>query len=157
MDTDKVGDVPESLYDVLQLKDKSGYELVVCYSLQLRHGLMGFFPAVFAEDVKRIVTTPDLLLLKKVWAMLTPRDSKVDITLFYINKQLMVGYAIVGTDEDELKRSKPEKLLSQEEFDQLYVAGGVVFRWAPGLIGNDMNADEFRQTIEAAQRQQAAA
>ncbi len=155
MDAKKLG-VPETLHDVLQLKDKSGYELTSCYSLQLKHGLMGYFPAVFARDLERIVTTPDLLLLKKVWAVLTPRDSKVDIQLFYINKQLMVGYPLGDASERDLKQSKPEKLLSQEEFDRLAAKGKKPFQWAPGLIGNDMNAEEFRQTIEAAQRQHAA-
>src|SRR3989344_3182882 len=138
--------VPETLYDVLQLKDKSGYELTVCYSLSLKHGLMGFFPAVFVGDIERIVTTPDLLLLKKVWAMLTPRHSKVDITLFYINKQFMIGYAVVETGEDDLKRSKPEKLFTQAEFNRLVAGGEKPFQWASGLVSNDMNAEEFRQT-----------
>lgn len=145
-------DVPKTLFDVLQLPDKSGYELVICYSLQLRHSLMGYFPAVFAGNLARIVTTPDLSLLKKVWAMLTPRDSKVDITLFYVNKQLMVGYAMNDASEYNLKQRKPEKLLTQEEFDQL-TTGENPFRWAPGLIGRDMNAEEFWQIIEEARHQ----
>ncbi|MCR4334016.1 MAG: hypothetical protein NUV60_03355 [Patescibacteria group bacterium] len=154
MDTKQLN-VPENFHELLQRPEKKDFEITAVYFLELSHahGLWGFFPAVFAADTKRMVLTPDVLLLKAVWETLTPRRSHIGQAYFCLNPALSIGYEVRGdSGSDEQKRSKPMQILTQEEFNRLIAEGGQPFQWAPGLVGDDMNADEFRQTIEAAQQ-----
>ena len=144
--------VPENLNELLQRPEKKDFGITVVYFLELSHGLMGFFPAVFTADTKRVVLTSDLLLLKAVWETLTPRRSQIGQAYFCLNPVLSIGYEVRGdSGGDEQKRSKPQQILTREEFDRLIAEVGEPFQWALGLVGDDMNANEFRQTIEAAQ------
>ncbi len=59
--------LPLNLFELLKGDWKSeGYELAKVYYIELDHGLMACYPAVFASDSKRMVYTDDLNLLKQV-------------------------------------------------------------------------------------------
>jgi hypothetical protein len=140
--------VPENLKELLA-GDKKGYEIKTVYFVELKHNLWGFFPAIVKSD-ERVVVTTDQDLLQKVWKTLSPRSSKMNSNLYYVNEELGVGFPILGTSDSEQKRSTPDKLLTTQEFESMIAADPHPFEWAPGLIGNDMNREEFLRTIQAA-------
>ncbi len=140
--TDENG-CPLNLFEVLK-GDPSSYELQVGYFLSLEHGLMGFFPAIFADDSKRVVVTLSKPLIEKVWKMLPPRKSRLSHNTFYVVKTHSVAFA----DVDDKERSGPDRYLTEEEFEQLTSdPENKPFKWAPGLIGNDMSSEEFLDAI----------
>lgn len=145
--------VPQNLKNLLESEEKRNYELTVVYLLELEHGLMGQFPAMF-RGTRHPVLTPNLELLAKVWRLLPPRRAKVNQGLFYINNVLGVGYPVLGSSEYDQEDSKPHELLTEREFEALVkTSGAEAFEWAPGLIGNDMSREEFIRTLEAARAQ----
>lgn len=129
-----------------------GYVLKWGYVLQLKHGLMGYFPAIVKNTKLQILST-DVELLKRVWKMLTPRQSEMTACLLYLNEKLQIAFPVLGTDQFYLKESQPLRLFLQADFDELTVGGKNPFGWAPGLVGDDMNLQEFRETIEAAAKE----
>lgn len=135
---------PKNLLELLK-GPETAYEIKQGYWLQLEHGLMGFFPAIFADDRKRLVITLDKELIVKVWRMLSPRRSKIGENLFYVVKDLGVAYANI----DDKEMSEPDRYLTQEEFDQLTADESArPFAWAPGLLGADMSEEDFIRSIE---------
>ncbi len=66
--------------------------------------------------------------------------------VFYVNEELMVGFPFVGAGSHQM--SEPERILTQAEFDKLMVADPHPFGWAPGLIGDDMNLEEFLKRFD---------
>jgi hypothetical protein len=143
-------DTPENLAELLK-GSQQGYEIRTGYSLQLKHGLMGYFPALY-KGTRDIVVAFDRQLAQEVWKTMSPRQSKLDEGRFYVNDQIGICYPILGTTKYEEEESKPIVFLTREEFTGLMAADQHPFEWAPGLIGNDMSLAEFRQTLEAAVR-----
>lgn len=45
---------------------------------------------------------------------------------------------------------KPKEILTREDFDKFTSGGEKPFKWAPGLVGDDMNHEEFSDTLKAA-------
>lgn len=119
------------------------------YSLQLTHGLMGYFP-VTVGDTERIVVTTDIKLIEDVWKTLPPRRSEISTCNFYVNEEIGIGFAVRGSTRSDNEQSEPFLLLGRAEFDALIAKDPHPFRWAPGLISNDMGHDEFIRTIELA-------
>ena len=142
---------PENLAELLNV-NQQGYELRTGYSLQLKHGLMGYFPALY-KGTRNIVVTLDHQIMQEVWKTLSPRRSQLDESQFYVNEQTGVCYPMLGTSKYEQEESKPIVFLTKDEFQQLIAADPHPFEWAPGLIGNDMSKAEFRQTLEAAAKE----
>ncbi len=139
--------VPLNRAELLK-KIPAGFEIKEYYYLQLDHGLMGFFPAVFVGS-KRVVITTDIELAKEAWGTMTPRKSKLSHNLGHVNEQLGIVYPILGDDQYEKEESKPLQLLTRTEFEGLLAVSPHPFQWAPGLLSNDMNADEFRELISS--------
>lgn len=117
------------------------WKIVPAYFLQLTHTCMGFFPACFEKE-KRVVICTKKELIEKVWKTLSPRKSKLDKVLFYVHNTEPVCYQADHFGGE--KYSKPEQLLTEEEFEKLLPGD---LRWAHGLVGGDMSAEEFAQTI----------
>ena len=138
----------QTLKDVLL--NQEGFELAIGYSLELTHGLMAYFPAIFAGTT-RIVFVFDLELLEAVWGMLSPRRSTVNKTLFYVNHSKGVAFPVsVREPLEELLKRTPAPVLTRSEFDQITADGVIPFAWAPGLIGDDMSFAEFQEALQAA-------
>ena len=140
------GSVPANLTELME-QSQADYKLQKAYFLELEHGLMGFFPAIF-RGTERIVITTDHALLQEIWRNLPPRQSKMRSNNFLVNDDLRVGFPILEDGQENY--SKPQRLLMREEFESL---GPTAFEWAPGLIGNDMNHEEFLRTLDVAIRQ----
>ncbi|MDE2311749.1 MAG: hypothetical protein KGJ93_01495 [Patescibacteria group bacterium] len=145
---------PANLAELLK-GNQQGYEIRTGYSLQLKHGLMGYFPAIYKQTEGRadIVVTFDRELMQEVWKTMSPRRSQLDESQFFVNQQTGVCYPMLGNTKYEQEHSEPIVFLTREEFVQLMAADPHPFEWAPGLIGNDMSLAEFRQTLEAAARE----
>ena len=129
------------------LKDEGkidDYEIKPVYYLELKHGLMGFFPAI-VDKPRRIILTKDKNLLEKIWRMLSPRSSKMDDNLFYVHKSEPVAYLAKDPYGDD--EATPYHLMTKEEYDLLVKENENPFQWAPGLVGNDMSPQEFLETI----------
>ncbi len=143
--TDEHG-IPLNLHELLK-GDLTGYVLKPIYSLELDHGLMGYFPAIFS-GTKRVVVTTDLYLLERVWHLLPVRDAKLQRQIAYVNED--IGISFVDTSEQwEKERSRPERLLKQEEFDGLR-AMEEPFAWASGLIGGgSVSRERFLKKLES--------
>lgn len=147
--------VPENLQELLD-SGETGYVLKEAHFLQLKHGLMGFFPALVG-DTKRIVISTDRSVVEEAWKKLPPRRSELVTANFYVNDSLNVAFPMLGTSRYDNERSKPLQLLEREEFERLAASGGAeAFRWAPGLISDDMTQEEFMRTIDAARASAAA-
>lgn len=126
--------VPATLFELLKGgRGAAGFSLGKVYFLELRHGLMGFFPAIFSADEGRIVVTANLELLERVWQMLEPHEANLRTATAYINETRGIFYV---DRERQIDREEevPRRLLTPEEFDSL--AGEErPFEWAFGLMG----------------------
>lgn len=147
---------PENLKALIE-SNPEGYKLRFIFSLQLKHGLMGYFPAIVAGS-RRVVLTLDKEALMKVWKSLSPRSSEMVTSLAYVNEETMTAYPILGTNKYDLEESKPQFLFSKEELELRLrckndMGGEPYFKWAPGLIGDEMSRAEFIETLEAAAKE----
>jgi hypothetical protein len=147
-------DLPKNIWELLG-GDHSDFRLAIGHYVELDHTLMGTFPAI-ERDSREMVLTTDFGLMREVCEMLTPRRSKFGTQLLYVNSE-GVAYSVLGIDEDSLKRGEPFQIMTRPRFNELKVASEKPFQWAPGLVGNDMNADEFREALEAAAKHHAEA
>ena len=142
--------VSKTLSEVLP--NQEGFELAVGYSLELSHRLMGYFPAIFT-GTKRTVLVFDRELLEAVWKLLSPRHSEINQGLFYVNHSEGIAFPLsVQRLLEDLLSMTPVEVLTWSEFDQVTANGATPFSWAAGLVGNDMTAEEFQETLQAAMR-----
>lgn len=126
--------VPDTLFELLKGDWQKEYRIVPVYFLELSHGVMGFFPAVFSSDTKRIIFTTDLRLLERVWQTLEPRHPKLRSQLAYVNEKL--GIAYMEPESPSMRgNQEPHKFLTVAEFDDLVKTEERPFQWAFGLIG----------------------
>ena len=134
--------VPGCLLGVLD-GDKSGYELSIIYFLEIKHGLMGTFPAISIDDRSIFITT-DLAVLEVLWQKLPRRDSKISRRIAYVNKETKVGFVLGSGDVAEDLARKPVRLFFM---DDLSKHPEEKFRWANGLIGADIDPECFKLII----------
>jgi hypothetical protein len=143
--------VPKHLKELLS-GDRTGYELMTCYVLEIRHSLMGFFPAI-RKGTKIIAIVSEKATIFRIWRSLAPKDSQLLASEYMVNKELGVVYHMKTSDFDQ-ERSRPHKLFSTEEVNALFEAEESPFEWAKGLIGASIPEKEFKVRIEAAARQE---
>jgi len=138
--------VPATLFELLKGNwEKEGYKLTKVYYLSLKHGLMGFFPAVFSLDKKRMIFVTDLHLLEKVWQILEPSEAKIGETIAYFNSELGIGYAD-AKEQYEREEREPFQALTTVEFKSLE-SKVKPFRWAPGLFGGGISRESFLKQL----------
>jgi hypothetical protein len=125
-----------------------GFRLAVAHYAELEHGLMGFFPAIESESGKMVMTL-DPELLKQVCATLTARRFKFGTQLVYVNLKTGVAYSIHDTDKKALEESTPFQIFTKARFDELDKKKQP-FKWAPGLVGAGMTAEEFEDALKSA-------
>lgn len=135
--------VPATLSELLKSDPiKAGFELQYVYYLEIKHGLMGFFPAILSSD-KRIIFTTDLRLLERVWKILDPRRATVRMEMAYVNRELGLFY-IERNRPEEREDEEPSKLLTTTEFDKLVGSNEAPppFIWTSGLWGGGSPDEE---------------
>jgi hypothetical protein len=140
-----IQEVPKNLKILLDQKQE-GYELRVAYFLELEHPCMGTFPAITCEGEEMVIAT-DQAVLAEMAKTLTPRRSKVSKRLVCVNPALGMGFVIRGLDEWWWEDTEPLKFFTLSDIAALLAKNPKPFKWAPGLIGDDMNREEFVETL----------
>jgi hypothetical protein len=140
--------LPESVFELIH-GNQEGYELRYGYSLELVHGLMGYFPAIY-RDTREEVVSFDKDLMAEIWKSLSRRRSKLRESLFMVNFQEGVCFPIISLETYFLKESKVMRFLTKDKLSEILASNPDAFQWAPGLVGNDMSAEEFRETLKVA-------
>jgi hypothetical protein len=120
---------PKKLADLIAI-DLAGFLLVRAYFLELSHGLMGFFPAIFAKDGEMVVCL-DKALLEKVWDLLPKRRAEVGEALLLVSPKDSFGFDVRNDQKEDVE---PVHILTQEEFDSLTKEYDLPFKWVSGLI-----------------------
>ncbi len=141
-------EIPTTLKGLLEKEANNEFKLAVGYFAELKHGLMGNFPAIENESEEMVITT-DFELLKQVCAMLTPRPFKFGTQLIYVNRETGIAYSILSTDAKKLGESTPFQTLTRTRFQEL-IKKEKPFKWAPGLVGKGITKEEFKETLELA-------
>lgn len=144
--------LPATLKEFIKIEDTSEFKLAIGHFVELAHNLMGSFPAIESQS-KEMVMTTNLELLVRVCATLTARRLKFGTQLLYINPETGMAYSLLGTDECSLKRSTPFQTLTQSRFDELMKDGQPAFKWAPGLVGDDISGQKFLEALDTAAKE----
>jgi hypothetical protein len=140
-------ELPRHLEELLKSK-RDGFGLKICYFLQIKHGLMGTFPAIL-KDTRVVIITPDKESIIRVWKSLRPRNSEIIADSWMVNEKIGVAYHM-SSDDSERKQSRPHKLFSKDEIEALLAKDPQSFKWAPGLFGADVSQQRFDQLISQA-------
>lgn len=133
-------------------QDLAGWQLVTAYLLQLKHGLMGFFPAVFGDNNEPFVCLdPELVL--EIGRLLPARRCEVVTIRVLANPALGIAFDLSVV----ARTGRPDAddthivVLTRERFAELTADPAArPFEWAPGLIGGQMSHKEFVADLQQA-------
>jgi hypothetical protein len=169
--------VPLNLFELLKSDPAEiGFLKTDVYLLELRHRLMGFFPAVFSAGDRRIVIVTNLELLESVWRMLEPRSANIIRHSAFVHQEKPFAYICKDQDsDDDREREAPKQLLTRDELaiiaaiaeasksergtlsildvvdsssEQIYDVQNPL-RWAHGLIsGHDLMEEDYFRGLE---------
>ncbi|MCX6739774.1 MAG: hypothetical protein NTZ49_00920 [Candidatus Parcubacteria bacterium] len=135
-------------------RDLSGWKLKTAYHLELHHNLWGFFPAIITDKVEQMFICLDKKLLLEVAKFLPPRRFRCCAFKVLANEKLGIAFDLRLICEHNLPEDLLEDtslfILNENNFQELLANSPdniSPFQWAPGLIGDEMNADEFRQSL----------
>lgn len=145
-DIEIIPGVPENL-EVLVQGDQRGFLIKTGFKLALTHTLMGYFPVIFRETQREVVTI-DEDLMRDVWKTLTPRRATLRTEDLYVHPQLGIYYQL-PTQYQKKKDCPAMRFLTRSRFEEL-MQTEQPFVWEEGLISNDMSQEEFVRTIKAA-------
>ncbi len=143
--------LPKNLKELLH-RNRSGYELMTCYALEIAHGLMGFFPAI-QKGTKKMAIVSDKATIFRIWRSLEPSYSKLLLFEGLVNRELEVVYHMETSDFGQ-EQSRPLKLFSTDEVEMLFRADPNPFKWAPGILGASTSRDNFNALILRSAREQ---
>lgn len=128
--------------------ERAEFRTVNAYLYELDHTLMGFFPAVVA-GTGEIVVCLDPILLERVKDRLPRRRCKRVKFLALVSGDGTYGYDL---SSGTIESATSFHILTHDEFERC-VSQERPFKWAPGLISNDMTREEFMETLAAAETQ----
>ena len=136
--------------ELLALTDLAGWRVADGYWAQLAHGLCGTFPALFRESGEgdgEMFVCLDKEVLQGALGFLTPRALRISKNLVLANETLGLAFDLTAlcNQRDMGRESEPLRLFTAN--DLRAKGDSKFFQWAPGLIGNDMSAAEFKQTL----------
>jgi len=101
--------------------------------MQLKHGLMGQFPALFSHTMEPFICV-DRELLKKVWERLPRKKAEIIEILILFHPGSNTCFSLEGRGKERLK-TEPLTVLTEEDLTEMTaVEGAEPFKWAPGLI-----------------------
>lgn len=125
------------LFDLLKT-ELNDWTLRTGYYLELKHGLMGTFPALMRRN-KRVVVCLTEGLMHQVASRLPARDNTIGSALFLVNEKAKVAFSLSGLPSlpDDATRREACYLLTNKEFEALVSrCKRSPFIWAPGLISS---------------------
>lgn len=139
---------PANLFELLKKDtEEQGYHLEKVFFLQLEHSLCAFLPAVI-HSKRRVIMCLDKALLVQIWKTLEPRQSRMESQTCWVNEQKKIAYTD-AIDQTEREESKPQKLLTKDEYEKIPKQGSESITWAPGLIGGKyFDQDQFVQFVD---------
>ena len=126
------------LNDLMQLDSLDGWQLRTGYWAELKHGLMGTFPALTREDKKPFMCLDIKILANILEKHLTHRRFKINSPLVLASVTEDIAFCLnTMVDMHNLGRvSEPFALVGSDKLMRLKKADDP-FLWAPGLIGAD--------------------
>jgi hypothetical protein len=124
--------IPDNLMEFVSAPDHDGWRLRMVYWLELEHGLMGTFSAIFKENEEEIFSL-DREVMEKIQAILPARRNRMMSGLFYCNEEMRVGFLIQSGEEFYLRDSKLIRFVGPEILDDMPGLTQAI-RWAPGLL-----------------------
>ncbi len=143
--------------ELLALKDLSAYRVMTCYWAQLSHGLMGTFPALIAKT-KDMFVCADKQTLGKILETMPKRRFAIMPSLMIVNEADRLAFDIhaLHNCHDMGKESESLPVILADDLQTMTSAqhgNSPLFKWAPGLIGDDMSPAEFAETLQTALKQ----
>lgn len=136
---------PQTLFEAKKLQGENGFSLQDVFVLELKHGLMGCFPAVI-DSTDEPVACLDLEVLKRVWPLLRCREAKVTTIRALASAKHGLAFNLDSLSGDDVP---PLKILTHEGFDDLTRQFEEPFRWAYGLVGGDLMPKDWTPFNEA--------
>ena len=106
-----------------------GWKISTCYFLELKHELMGTFPAI-TVDKKQEVVVSDKNLLRQVWAHIDKRPARVRSFTAIIHEKDGIAFML---DSTAINDAEPLHCFSEKEIEKL-CRKTHPFKWMPGLI-----------------------
>ncbi|MFH1142152.1 MAG: hypothetical protein V1695_00400 [Candidatus Uhrbacteria bacterium] len=139
--------LPLNLFELLKGDwEAEGFVLAHVYYLKLDDSPWGTRPAIFESDHQRIVFVTDLHLLFKVLHFLKPKPFNVMQVTAYVCKAKAVAYLEQVDAGISHEDSRPEPLLTQEEYDQLAASDECGwFRWPLGVFGMREHSEQHQR------------
>jgi hypothetical protein len=134
--------------ELLQLPNLDGFRLSDGYSLELFHGLMGYFPAIIAANDKAFVCLSKSTIEKAI-ALLPKRRFKINKWLYLLNEKEKVAFRCESIGNLWEIGRELESMFLLDQGDIVGMKSGDL-QWAPGLVSDDMSAKEFKKTLEFA-------
>lgn len=141
---------------LLALPDLAGYRLMTCYWVELKHGLMGTYPALTIEP-EDIFFCTDKQTLGEILKILPRQRFKVNSSLALVNEANHVAFDItamvschkIKEDSDSVCIISAEDLANMQKTRK---SNKPLFKWAPGLISlvEDPSPKEFAEEIQVA-------
>lgn len=142
--------LPVNLFELLKIDWKAlGFRLEKAYYLELKHDVMGFFPAVLEKgDDAGVIAVTDMSVLESVWRLLEPRKAGIGQVTIYFNPESGYCYGEASSSHEQEQR-EPFKIMTQEIFDSIEKPEEVI-RWAYGLMSmkQEPGLGEFLQDLE---------
>ena len=137
--------------ELFALPNLAEYKLTECHYVVLKHRLMGTFPALFTKTKEMFVCT-ELETLKKILPQLPPRKFRIIKSLMLVNELGRHAFSVSALN-DYPEDAEPARVLLAEDLqimmDVQRVMDPPLFKWAPGLVGDDMSSQEFAETIQS--------
>lgn len=150
--------------ELLALYNLDGWRLCEGYYIQLKHGLMGTFPALVAKTGKDFVCLSEDAVKKAVF-LLSARPYSADPILLLVNEKKRIAFILADVvskwrynsdqrdynPEHRIHYDSVSRVILTEEDLRNMKAGDL--KWAPGLVGPGMSRQEFAETLDRAVKQ----
>lgn len=144
--------------ELFAMKDLSGFRITVGYFAQIKHSLMGMFPALVTtedgvkEKQSQIAFCIERETLRAILMRLPPEDFRITKMLVLADEERKIAFSLKALDEnwsinrntENLQILTLEDVQKRQEFD--------TFTWAIGLLSSKESPikKEYMRMIESA-------
>lgn len=134
--------------EFLALLNLSDFRIGMGYWLELKHGLMGTFPALTTKDDEPFFCLNEDAV-RKALSLLSKRSFRINKTLLLINEKKKTAFdlLVVVRRWDRGEESESAPIFTEDDLGGMKVGD---LKWAPGLVGDTMTCEEFEETLRFA-------
>ena len=147
--------------ELLALLNLDGWRLCEGYYIQLKHGLMGTFPALVSKTGKDFVCLSEETV-KKAVSFLSDRPYRADPLLLLVNEKEKIAFMVADVEgkwryNSDQRGYEPEDriqydsaslaILTEEDLRDMKAHD---LKWAAGLVGPGTTTEEFAETLDLA-------